>query len=248
MFQPEFDRIGAGGGRQFVHEALDREHVVIGAERAHRRNPQRHRRDEVMHHPGVGEFVDRDRVAVAAAFRQWQRLRAPAPRTAAPCAAPPASNRRRPAASNGCCSRRRNSSRRSRRWRRAAPSTWSPSPGRKAPRHAPARASTARAPARRATRAQSARRRRRHRRRRYGRSSRSPRHGSAHGGRRHPQHFGDARRDRDRRPGCGSRPSWRRRPIAPRRRTARSSRAPDRAAYRLPRWSCAPAAAGLLCW
>ena len=75
MLQPEFDRIGAGRDRKFIHETLDRKHVVIGAERPHRRNPHRHRRDEVMHHMGVGEFVDRDRVAVAAAFRQRKRLR-----------------------------------------------------------------------------------------------------------------------------------------------------------------------------
>ena len=75
-----------------------------------------------MHHLRVREFVDRDRVAVAAAFRQRQRLAAPAARMAARCAAPPAASRRRPAASNGCCSRPRNSSRRSRRCRRATPS------------------------------------------------------------------------------------------------------------------------------
>ena len=163
---------------EFIHETLDRKHIVIGAERPHRRNPQRHRRNEVMHHMRVGKCVDRDRVAVAAAFRQWQRLRRAAPRTAAPCAAPPASIRRRPAASNGCCSRPRNSSPRSRRWRRATPSAWSPSPARRAPSHAPARASIAREPARRASRARSAPHRPRHRRRRYGRSIRSPRHGS----------------------------------------------------------------------
>ena len=193
MLQAELDRIGAGDAREFVHETLDREHVVIGAERPHRRNPHRHRRDEVMHHLRVGKFVDRDRVAIAAAFRQRNRLRRRHGETAAPCAGPPASIRRRPAASNGCCSRLRNSSRRSRRCRRATPSASSPSPGRTAPRRAPARASIARARARRAARARSTRRRPRHRRRRYGRNSRSLRHGcSANARRRHAQHFGDA--------------------------------------------------------
>ena len=74
MFQPELDGIGAGERRELIHETLDRKHVVISAERAHRRNPKRHVRNEVMHHMGVGEGVDRDRVAVAAAFRQRQRL------------------------------------------------------------------------------------------------------------------------------------------------------------------------------
>ena len=75
MLQSELDGIGAGEAGEFIHETLDRKHVVIGAERPHRRNPQRHRRDEVMHHLRIGKFVDRDRVAVAAAFRQRQRLR-----------------------------------------------------------------------------------------------------------------------------------------------------------------------------
>ena len=48
MRQPERDRIGAGRGRQLVHEGLDREHVGIGAERAQRRHPQRHLLDEVV--------------------------------------------------------------------------------------------------------------------------------------------------------------------------------------------------------
>ena len=68
-------RGGAGQLGEFSHETLDREYVVVGAKRPHRRNPDRHRRDEVMHHMRIGEGVDRDRVAVAAAFRQWQRLR-----------------------------------------------------------------------------------------------------------------------------------------------------------------------------
>ncbi len=178
MLQPEFDRIGAGRDGKFIHETLDREHIVIGAERPHRRDPQRHRRDEVMHDMRVGKFVDRDRVAVAAAFRQAAAASAAAPRTVAPCAAPPASPRPRPAASNGCCSKPRNSNRQSRRYRRATPSAWSPSPGRTAPSRVPARASIARGPARRAVHARSGRHRPRHRRRRYDRSSRIPRRGS----------------------------------------------------------------------
>ena len=31
-----FDRIGAGRDREFVHETLDRKHIVVGAERPHR--------------------------------------------------------------------------------------------------------------------------------------------------------------------------------------------------------------------
>ena len=75
MSKPELDRVRASRNRQLVHEALDRKHIVIGAERAHRRYPKRHLRNEVMHHMGVGECVDRDRIAIAAAFRQWNRLR-----------------------------------------------------------------------------------------------------------------------------------------------------------------------------
>ena len=193
MLQPEFDRIGAGGDRELVHETLDREHVVIGAERAQRRNPQRHRRDEVMHHLRVGKLVERDRVAVAAAFRQRQR---------------PWRRRRE---------RLRHVLRRQHRSGAARPHRMGVAPDLVIPvgdravgverglqlRH---HRRAERLPgvlllahplhahrARRAARARSARHRPRHRRRRCGRSSRSPRHGcSADAGRRHPQHFRDA--------------------------------------------------------
>ncbi len=57
-------RDGAGGTRpdrlcaamrELVHEALDREHVHVRAERAQRRHAQRHRRNEVMHDARVAE-------------------------------------------------------------------------------------------------------------------------------------------------------------------------------------------------
>ena len=75
MLQAELDRICLCGERQLVHEALDRENIHIGAERAHRRDTQRHVRQEMMHHLRIREDVERDGVAVPASFGQGYRLR-----------------------------------------------------------------------------------------------------------------------------------------------------------------------------
>ena len=75
----ERDRIGTGRGRQLVEEGFEREHVGVGAERAQRRHPQRHVLHEVVHDPLVGEVVERDRVAVAAARRLARRGDRPHP-------------------------------------------------------------------------------------------------------------------------------------------------------------------------
>ena len=75
MAQAEFDRIGAGRERQLVHEALEREHVHVGAERHAAPRPARGMSgNEVMDDPGVGEPVERNGVAVAAARRLRDRL------------------------------------------------------------------------------------------------------------------------------------------------------------------------------
>ena len=207
MLQPELDGIGAGGDREFIHEALDRKHVVIGAKRAHRRNAQRHRFDEMMHHLCVREFVDRNGVAIAAALRQRKRLRRGQrerlrhmlggqhrPRAARPHRMRVAPDVEVPVDDRAVAVER-------------SFQAWSPSPGRTAPRRAPVRASTARERASRATRARPARRRPRHRRRHYGRSIRILRHGSA--GRWRAARAASPRcpGDPDRRPGYGSRPS-----------------------------------------
>jgi hypothetical protein len=75
MGEPEGDRIGARRLRGLVHQALDREHVHVCAEAAQGRDPERHRGDEIVRHPGPGEAVERDGVAVAAALGLRQRLR-----------------------------------------------------------------------------------------------------------------------------------------------------------------------------
>ena len=75
MGEAERDRIGIGRKREFVDEELDREHVGVGAERAQRRHPDRHRLDEVMHHALARKLVERDGVAVAAARRLRQDVR-----------------------------------------------------------------------------------------------------------------------------------------------------------------------------
>ncbi len=75
MLEPERDGVGAGRGGQLVHERLDREDVHVRTERAHRRRLQRHGRRKVVHHVHVGECVQRNRVAVAAAFGLQHRRR-----------------------------------------------------------------------------------------------------------------------------------------------------------------------------
>ena len=69
MCKAESDRIGAGRGRELIHEGFEREHVGIGAERAQRRDPDRHVLDEMMDHPLAREIVERNGVAIAAAGR-----------------------------------------------------------------------------------------------------------------------------------------------------------------------------------
>ena len=233
MPQAELDGIGARAAtRQLVHEALDREHVHVGAERAQRRDAQRHVRHEVMDDPRVRQLVQRDRVAVAAAVglriglggggangvRQLPRGRAD----------------RRRAPGRVECVLLQTSYCQSTMLpvgveRSAAPS--SPSPGRTAPTHAPARASTARAPDVPEARARAAPRRPPHRRRRCGRSSPSPPCGCSARCRPAARASRRSRRAAERRPACASTPcsapsSNMRRP----RRKGRSSHASDRAA------------------
>ena len=112
MLEPELHRIGAGGRRKLVHEAFDGEDVHVRAQRAQRRDPHRHRRQEVMDHRALGKFIERNGIAVAAAFRHRNRLSAAVRRRAWRDSAPRAASRPAPAGSSGCCSRRRNPSRR----------------------------------------------------------------------------------------------------------------------------------------
>ena len=60
-------RVGAGRVGQLVDEALDREHVEVGAQRAHRRGPQRRLREAVTRDAPRADVVDRHRVAGGAA-------------------------------------------------------------------------------------------------------------------------------------------------------------------------------------
>ena len=69
---------------------FDREHVGVGAERAQRRDPDRHLRDEVVHDPLVREVVERDGVAVAAAGRLRDAARRRRASAARPDTRPPA--------------------------------------------------------------------------------------------------------------------------------------------------------------
>ena len=174
MAQAKFDRVGAGGCRQLVHEALEREDVEISAERPERRDAQRHVLDEVPDDALLRKSVERHGVAVAVAGRRNLQLRlllgegrgevpggeerAGGSRTRRVRVGP---NPVIPALDAAVVSR--GSRARGRSW-----------PGRRARRRAPARASIARARAGRAGRGRSAPRRRRRRRRRYGRSSRRP--------------------------------------------------------------------------
>ena len=156
-----------------------REHVGVGAERAQRRHPDRHLRDEVMHDLLVREVVERHRVAVAAAGRLRNAAAAGRASAARPCTRPPAHWCRWSiaAASSGCCSTARTASRRSCCRRRARRGRSSTSPRHRAPRRTRRRASIAAAPAGRAPPAPAAPHRAPRRRRRSARSSPSLRHG-----------------------------------------------------------------------
>ncbi len=79
MGESEVDRIEAGVGGQLVHERLDREHVEVRAERAHRRRAQRRLGDAVPGDPAAADVVERYGVAKAAESgcrgrvgRRWQ--------------------------------------------------------------------------------------------------------------------------------------------------------------------------------
>src|SRR6266403_373257 len=61
--------ITARGGRKFIHERLEREHIGVGPEGAQRRDPQRHRGDQVVHNALLGKIVKRHRVAITTARR-----------------------------------------------------------------------------------------------------------------------------------------------------------------------------------
>ena len=161
MRETEGDRIGAGRSRQLVHEGFEREHVGIGAERAQRRDADRHVLDEMVDHPLAREIVERNGVAVAAAGRLRRAASAVPSSAARRDTRPPARWCRRsiPAASSGCCSTPRIPSRRSCRRRRARPWRASPWPGHRAPSRTRRRASIAGGPAGRAPRAPAARRR-----------------------------------------------------------------------------------------
>src|SRR5262245_61662669 len=71
--EAEGDRIGARSRGELVHEAFDGEDVHVRAQRTKRGHAQRHFGDEVVHHAGVREPVERDRVAIAAAGRLGDR-------------------------------------------------------------------------------------------------------------------------------------------------------------------------------
>ena len=73
--KPKFERILLRSARELIHEAFEREDVRVSAERAKRGNAQRHVRNEMMNDARVRKVVERNRVAVAAAFRLRQRLR-----------------------------------------------------------------------------------------------------------------------------------------------------------------------------
>ena len=75
MLEAKFDRVGIGRQRHLIHEALDREHIHVGAERAQRGNAHRHLRDEMARHFGAGKLVERDGITVAAAGRLRNRPR-----------------------------------------------------------------------------------------------------------------------------------------------------------------------------
>ena len=67
--EAERHRVDAGGGRELVHEGLDRKHVGIGAERAQRRGAHRIFHDQVVRGALAREIVERDGVAVARTVR-----------------------------------------------------------------------------------------------------------------------------------------------------------------------------------
>src|SRR6185503_15326875 len=69
--------VDAGGGRELVHEGLDREYVGISAERAQRRGAHRIVHDQVVRGALAREIVERDRVAVARAVRLRGMARRP---------------------------------------------------------------------------------------------------------------------------------------------------------------------------
>ena len=75
MAQPELHRVRAGRPCQLAHEAFDREHIHVSAERAQRGNAQRHGRDEMMDYAGVRKLVERNGVPIAAPGRLRDRLR-----------------------------------------------------------------------------------------------------------------------------------------------------------------------------
>ena len=74
MGEAECNRIGPGGLGQFVHEALDGEHIRIGPKPALGRDPHRFFEQEMRDHMRVREIVERDPVAIPAAFRLRDRL------------------------------------------------------------------------------------------------------------------------------------------------------------------------------
>ena len=73
MAQAKRDRIDSRLLRQLVHEGFDGEHVGVGAERAQRRDPERHAAHQVLDQPLVGQVVERVEIAVDADMRPHRR-------------------------------------------------------------------------------------------------------------------------------------------------------------------------------
>src|SRR5262249_28874115 len=71
MSEAKRDRILTGRGSQLVHERFECKHIGVRAKRAQRRYSYRHRGDEMINDALIGEVIERQRVAVAAASRLW---------------------------------------------------------------------------------------------------------------------------------------------------------------------------------
>ena len=72
MLQAQLDRVDAGGVRQLVHEALDREGIQEPADRPQGAGAHRQPLQRVQHDPLIGEIVDRHRVALAGRLNSRQ--------------------------------------------------------------------------------------------------------------------------------------------------------------------------------
>ncbi|MNF00911.1 hypothetical protein D3C80_1998160 [compost metagenome] len=68
MIQAKLHRVDGGPGRQFIEGALDGEHVDMGAERTHGRGPEWHGQHKIQIDFQVGNFIQRNGIAVAVTF------------------------------------------------------------------------------------------------------------------------------------------------------------------------------------